>query len=239
MFPSRQFRAQTLAATLLLTLLMNCTMATIMNAQEDPIIPPQGGQAVLAFGEQSPIDFQKQNIEATAAWVAIKDMPFEKAYQVDSEVRYSDAKNMQVNIPIKTAFKKGDTILLSFWIRRPGAGGQPNNVYLDVFADSEKPTYQYKLAGYRAWKQHVRSFVATTDSNPENSIVNIQLGEAGKVCEIADLQLINYGADYDITTLPRSTVNYKGREPDAQWRKDALARIEKIRKGNLTVEVVD
>jgi len=239
MFPLSQCRAQSLAATLLLTLLMNCMITTIMNAQEEPIVTPQGGQDIVAFGNESPIEFQKQNVEATAAWVVIKDMPFEKAFQVDSQVRFSDAKNIQVNIPITAVFKKGDTILLSFWIRRPGAGGQPNNVYLDVFADSEKPTYQYKLAGYRAWKQHVRSFVATTDSSPENSNVHILLGEAGKTCEIADLQLINYGANFDIATLPRSTVNYKGREPDAQWRKDALARIEKIRKGNLTVEVID
>jgi GH35 family endo-1,4-beta-xylanase len=210
-----------------------------MNAQEAPIIPPKGGQDVLAFGQESPIAFQKQNLEATAKWVAVKDMPFEKAYQVDSEVRFSDAKNMQVTIPINSAFKKGDVILISFWIRRPGAGGQPNNVYLDVNTDVGKPTYQYKLAGYRAWKQHVRSFVATADNTLEKSNINILLGEAGKTCEIADLRLINYGADYDIETLPRSTVNYKGREPDAQWRKDALARIEKIRKGDLTIEVVD
>ena len=210
-----------------------------MNAQEAPIIPPKGGQDVLAFGQESPIAFQKQNLEATAKWVAVKDMPFEKAYQVDSEVRFSDAKNMQVTLPINSAFKKGDVILISFWIRRPGAGGQPNNVYLDVNTDVGKPTYQYKLAGYRAWKQHVRSFVATADNTLEKSNINILLGEAGKTCEIADLRLINYGADYDIETLPRSTVNYKGREPDAQWRNDALARIEKIRKGDLTIEVVD
>jgi GH35 family endo-1,4-beta-xylanase len=34
-------------------------------------------------------------------------------------------------------------------------------------------------------------------------------------------------------------MNYEGREPDAPWRKEALARIDKIRKGNLTVTVKD
>ena len=202
---------------------------------EEPIVPPTGGQDVLTFTADSAVKFRKSKIEATANWVPVKEMPFSTAYQVDSNVRYSDPKNMRVVVPIDSAFKKGDVMLLSFWIRRPKAGGQPNNVYLNVQAGVGKPRFQYKLGAYRAWQQHVRSFVAATDYDPKQSNVTILLGEAGTMAEIAELRLVNYGADYDIKSLPYSTINYKGRDAGAQWRKDALARIEKIRKGDKSV----
>jgi GH35 family endo-1,4-beta-xylanase len=77
------------------------------------------------------------------------------------------------------------------------------------------------------------------DFDTASSCVRIDLGEAGKIAEIADLRLINYGPDCDIARLPKSTVNYRGRAADSAWRKAALDRIEKIRKGDIAVQVVD
>ncbi|KAA1259857.1 Endo-1,4-beta-xylanase Z precursor [Rubripirellula obstinata] len=205
---------------------------------DDLIVPPSGGQDVLSFSEDGKVEFRNENIEATSGWVPAKNMPFQKAYQVSSEVRFSKPTNMRVIVPISEAFKKGDVVLMSFWMRRPGAGGQPNNAVFYFQPGKDLKGFEYKLSAYKEWKQHVRSFVATADYDPEISAVDIHLGEAGRTAEIADFRLINYGADYDIDSLPRSTVNYPGREPEAQWRKDALARIEKIRKADLTIEVV-
>jgi endo-1,4-beta-xylanase len=39
--------------------------------------------------------------------------------------------------------------------------------------------------------------------------------------------------------LPFTPITYAGREPDAPWRKEAEARIDRYRKANLTVRVVD
>ena len=221
-----------------LSLALLFALSTIASA-EDPIVPPSGGRALLTFNKSTDIKLIQSNVVATSQWASIKGMPFSSAYKVESDTRFSDPTNTQVIVPLSSGIKKGDVVLLSFWMRRPGAGGQPNNVYLNVQSGDEAPLYQYKLGAYRAWKQHVRSFVAPSDCNPSDGQMRILLGEGGKVAEIAELQLINYGPDDDIASLPRSTVNYKGREPDAQWRKDALARIEKIRKGDMTIEVVD
>lgn len=233
MILSNQYRTRAILWAFLLTLF------TRIAAAEAPIVPPQGGQEVLSFQQGDAIEFRKANVEASADWVPITDMPFQTAYRVESDTRYSDPKNMRVIVPIKEAFKKGDVMLLSFWMRRPGAGGQPNNASFFVEVEADKPTFEYKLSAYRQWTQHVRSFTATADCNLQQSNINIHLGQAGKVAEIASLRLINYGADYDIESLPRSTIHYQGREPDAKWRQEALARIEKIRKANMTIEVVD
>ena len=222
-----------------LTLLCVFLLFTGLAHAEDPIVPPNGGRDLLAFNKDADIEFIHSNVSATSKWVAMEDMPFSSAYAIDSDTRFSAPTNMQVVVPLASAIKKGDVVLLSFWIRRPNAGGQPNNVYLNVQSGNDAPLYQYQLGAYRAWKQHVRSFVAPSDCNPAHGKMSILLGEAGRKAEIAELHLINYGPDYDIASLPRSTVNYKGRKPDAQWRKDALARIEKIRKADMTIEVVD
>lgn len=211
---------------------------------DEPLVPPAGGQDVLNFRQDGAVEFRKSSVEATADWAQIKDMPFQTVFRVTSDVRFSDPANMRVTVSIDGTFQNGDVLLLSFWMRRPNAGGQPNNATLFVQTGPDengqvKTEFEYKLSAYREWKQHVRSFVATADCDSQDGKVSFHLGEAGTIAEIADLRLINYGASYDIKSLPRSTVQYRGREPDAKWRKEALARIEDIRKADMIIEVVD
>jgi GH35 family endo-1,4-beta-xylanase len=233
MFPVKQVLHRFFAVVFLLVLTAGFAHA------DEPIVLPAGGADVLTFDENSAIKFRKSNVKATAEWMPAQDMPFKNLYRVKSDTRYSKQTNAQVIVPITGSFKKGDTILFSFWVRRPQAGGQPNNATFRFRTAPDKKIFEYKLSAYREWKQHVRSFVAAEDTTQDKSSIQVLLGEAGQIAEIADFRLINYGPDYDIKTLPRSTVDYKGRAPDAQWRKDALARIEKIRKGDINIEVVD
>ncbi|MCX7014553.1 MAG: endo-1,4-beta-xylanase [Candidatus Sumerlaeota bacterium] len=51
--------------------------------------------------------------------------------------------------------------------------------------------------------------------------------------------MINYQSSVPLGKLPMTRHTYAGREPDAPWRQAADERIEKIRKGDLTVSVVD
>ncbi|EMI16935.1 glycoside hydrolase family protein [Rhodopirellula maiorica SM1] len=219
-------------------LLAGCFPAVSL-AQATAITPPDGGRDVVSFGPDQEIEFRSQNVVADANWIETADMPFATAYSIKSDTRFSAPENMRLRIPIDGSVSKGDVVLISFWMRRPGAGGQPNNAYFFVDADSNSTSYQYNLSAYREWVQHVRSFVAKSDFDTAESCLRIQLGEAGTQVQIADLRLINYGPDRDIATLPKSTIMYKGREEDAAWRTQALARIEKIRKGDLTITVVD
>lgn len=223
---------------ILATSVANC-FAVDSLAQATVIVPPDGGIDVLSFGPNQEVEFQSHNVVAEAQWIEREDMPFANAYSIESDTRFSDPEHMRVRIPIKGSVGKGDVMLISFWMRRPGAGGQPNNAYLFVDAEPDSTSYQYNLSAYREWTQHVRSFVATQDFDSSKNCLRIHLGEAGTIVQIADLRLVNYGTDRDIATLPRSTIMYQGREKDAAWRKQALARIEKIRKGDLTITVVD
>lgn len=208
-------------------------------SQSSVIEPPEGGVDVLSFGPENSVEFEARNVSGESQWINSDDTPFADVYRVKTDTRFSDPENIGVSIPINGSVSKGDVVLLSFWMRRPGAGGQPNNAYLYVDSAIGETSYRYNLSAYREWTQHVRSFEANQDFDPAESCFRMQLGEAGTVVQIADLRLVNYGNERDITTLPRSTIMYKGREEDAAWRKEALARIEQLRKGDLKITVVD
>ena len=56
---------------------------------------------------------------------------------------------------------------------------------------------------------------------------------------LGELSLKNYGPDYPLDQLPRNSLSYQGREPDAAWRAEAAARIKEHRTGPIRVKVVD
>lgn len=68
---------------------------------------------------------------------------------------------------------------------------------------------------------------------------SIRVGYAAQVLQIAGVEIRNYGKSLDIQSLPRMRLSYDGREADAPWRKAALDRIEKIRKEDLSIQVID
>ena len=69
--------------------------------------------------------------------------------------------------------------------------------------------------------------------------VCLRLGYDRQTIEIGGIQIVNYGKTIKFEDLPRTDVSYAGRNEDAAWRRAALARIEKIRKADLRVAVVD
>ena len=228
----------------ILAVVLIATCAANSRADDSPILanvisPPEGGNDVFSFGPEKEIAFHSQNVKAEANWVPIEGMPFSHAYRVESDTRSTKAWFVRVHIPLDKQIRKGDVVLMSFWMRRPESDTRKNQVQFFVDTKPNESGYRYKLSAFKPWQQHVRSFVANNDFSTSQGGVRFYLGEAGKVAEIADLRLVNYGQDFDAATLPRSTVMYSGREKDAQWRKEALARIEQIRKAELAVHVID
>jgi endo-1,4-beta-xylanase len=90
-----------------------------------------------------------------------------------------------------------------------------------------------------AWKKVTLPFAANRDYARGEAEVAFVLGMKVQSVEIAGIELLDYGTTRKVTDLPFTSIGYRGREPGAAWRKAAEARIEKVRKGNLTVLVKD
>ncbi|WP_411845036.1 endo-1,4-beta-xylanase [Roseibacillus persicicus] len=202
------------------------------------IVAPEGGQASLSFqGEGTRL--LKKDIEGESSWKPIAEMPFSKVYRMDIPKTAKLTNQVQLIVPLERAVQRGDVLLLSFWIRRPSSGGEPGPATVFLQGRKDQQRFQFDFSGYREWQQHVRAFKAPASYVVGKSSLSIHLAKAGPAIEVAGLQLLNYGPDYDLASLPESAVTYRGREVDAPWRKEALARIERIRKGELAIKVVD
>jgi GH35 family endo-1,4-beta-xylanase len=205
----------------------------------EAIVPPEGGQDVITFTADEKLRLSRKAGEARGKWVEIEEMPFEKAYQVELIESPTLAKDLQLILPLEKSFKRGDSVLVFFWVRRPKSSGEPGPAAIYVQAGAGKKRFEFRFSPFRQWEQHARAFTAEADFEVGKGNVSFHMGAAGPMIEVADLRVVNYGKKVELADLPKSRVTYVGREKDAAWRKEALARIEKIRKAELVVEVVD
>ena len=95
------------------------------------------------------------------------------------------------------------------------------------------------LSDPAAWVQYIQPVKAPLTQPDGTHSFSIHLGEKAQTVELGGLQILNFGPDRDRESLPVTRTTYPGREPDAPWRAAAAARIDKHRKGDLTVTVVD
>lgn len=88
------------------------------------------------------------------------------------------------------------------------------------------------------WKRYY--FQARAKGDGQVRLWN-NVGAMPQTVEFGGVALVNMGPDVEGSLLPKNklNLNYEGREASAQWRVDAQARIEKIRKGDFTIRVVD
>ena len=205
----------------------------------EAIEPPKGGQDVVTFSEGEGVRLRKNDGKVKQEWIPIEGMPFQKSFQIEVTTKPKAASGLQIIVPLTQQCQEGDSLLLSFWVRRPLSAGDPGPALLYLQDGPKKERYEFKASPFRQWEQHVRAFKAPADYAEKTGMVSIYVGGAGPVIEVAGLRLVNYGAEMKLSDLPESKVTYKGREADSAWRKEALARIEKIRKAELVVEVID
>lgn len=112
--------------------------------------------------------------------------------------------------------------------RGPGRGGFGGQPALNAPA----------LAG-TAWKKVQFPFALTRAYEKGQAELYFTLGLREQTVEIGGVELANYGTTKKVADLPFTKLGYAGSEPNAAWRKAADERIEKYRKGDLTVEVKD
>lgn len=66
--------------------------------------------------------------------------------------------------------------------------------------------------------------------------LKLNFGLTVQKLEVSSVEWYNFAQQVTLKDLPCPQLTYRGREADAAWRKEAAARIEKLRKGNVTIE---
>jgi endo-1,4-beta-xylanase len=136
---------------------------------------------------------------------------------------------------------KGDVMLARFAIRavraRQESGEAEGFVYFRPDGQGERNIQQFGVGP--DWTVITFPFAAIESADAGKAGFFISFGNLEQTIEVAGLELLNFGQRLKVADLPITRFSYAGREPDAAWRKAALARIEQIRTSPLVVRVQD
>ncbi len=142
-----------------------------------------------------------------------------------------------------SALSKGDLMLLTFSVRKLApSDNQP--IKAQVVFERRGGNFEKSLKinfpnDTTEWKQYQIPFKAGNDFAAGEANLLFQFGYGPQRFQIGGIKLVNYGRETAPDRLPASFY-YSGRgEADAIWRREAEDRIERYRKGDLTVNVRD
>jgi endo-1,4-beta-xylanase len=169
--------------------------------------------------------------------------PFTKVLQLRTATVQPNSWDAAVRFTSPTAIKQGDALLLVVWMRKIDVD-EEQNVLTHIYEITSDPyTKSLNNSGTppATWNQWLLPFEAEMDYAAGQSRYQINLGLLKGTIQIGGLAIINYGSKYSVDQLPLSDFifDYEGREEGAQWRIDALQRINEIRMGDITVKVMD
>jgi GH35 family endo-1,4-beta-xylanase len=125
-----------------------------------------------------------------------------------------------------------------------GSRDESNQGYARVYLQQNGPPWQksadVNIVAGSEWIQYKIPFRAKYQHyDVKKAAVAFALGYSHQTMQIADVKVTNMGTYTKESDLPKTKFTYKGREADAAWRTEAAARIEKYRKGDVTVIVKD
>ena len=150
-----------------------------------------------------------------------------------------------VSLPTLTAgpIKAGDTLQLTYSARRVTSSHETGEAQVDAVVEESTGDHRKLMECSHSftgeWSDVSVPFRADQAAAAGEAQATLRFGFAPQVVEIANLALVNHGPDVDPDSLPRTIRRYPGFEADAAWRASARERIDRIRKADLVVTVVD
>ena len=181
--------------------------------------------------------------------VSISDLPgYDKAMRVTTLREPTAVYECQLKMIPKADLLSGRFGLVSYWAKAEEISDESGYAYAG-------PCYEQKTGAHTkagsanqeieqgVWKKHYMLVSANDlDYTKDGSQFNMRFGYKPQTALIAGLRAELLSAEYtkaDVTYANESADTYFGREENALWRDEALKRIEKYRKTDITVNVTD
>lgn len=196
-----------------------------------PVLPGDGSTLLLIGSDSA---------AARVSTVPVQGQAFKQALRAQTVREPDTLSSAALSARTLAPIKKGDVLLATFWLRCTES--RNGEAMVGFVFESQKP--RVRSAAYEAvvgarWQRFDVPFAAAGDYAPTQGIVSLRLGYLPQTVEIGGLSIVDYGNAVTLESLPASPNTYMGRGPDSPWRKAAQERIEKIRKADLRVRVVD
>ncbi len=211
-----------------------------------------GGKKLSEFKPSSKGDY------GTVEIVPVEGMPFKEALRITSTKAPDDPKGknkLNASLPSSIQFETDEIVTVSFYARATKLPENSPTALVNLSTrrisgergESGRRTFQVD----KEWKKYYTSYrmlIKNKDldraqrftSKPGDQAIMFNQAVAPQEVEIADIRWISYSkSPLQLSAFPETPATYDGREPDAAWRKAADERIDKIRKADLSVQVVD
>lgn len=211
-----------------------------------------GGFEILGATEEAVISrFHLHGPAADAGTLttvdAPSDQPFRRAMRMECTRLSGEFWHTMVQALSPVPVKQGDLLVVSLYARGgvQGVAGSPGLTGVSI---KPIPGDPHGFGGRELvldadrWQRVLFPVTATSDTAAGKlewvSVLSTKL----QWLEFGGMSVINFGSGAGLTKLLEATTRpgtYAGREADARWRAEALARIERHRKADLAVVVVD
>lgn len=150
-----------------------------------------------------------------------------------------------ISLPTRTtaAIRAGDTLQLVYSARRIASSHETGEAQVDAVVEESGGEHRKLMECSHSftadWADVSVPFRADTDAAAGAAQVALRFGFAPQTVEVANLALVNHGPAVDPADLPRTIRRYPGFEADAPWRAAARERIDRVRRADLTITIVD
>jgi endo-1,4-beta-xylanase len=144
--------------------------------------------------------------------------------------------NLQFGQACGTDVRRGDAIYFRAWLRSPDAC-RVSFIY-ELAAPPNTKSIEQMVRLTPEWKEYRFVGRASQGFRPGESQAKLFLGYDKGVVELAGVRVEDYGLAPD-NAFDQTIDYWAGRPHPDTWRQPALDRIERIRKGDLSVKVLD
>ena len=131
--------------------------------------------------------------------------------------------------------KQGHTIYLRAWMR--SAKSSKVSLIFEHASDPFTKSINMAIELTPKWQEYRLAGISDGTYGPGEAQFTVFLGYGAGSIEVGDVHIEDIGVK-PINSLP-VTVTYYSKPPSDAWRAPALNRIEKFRKGNLAIQVLD
>ncbi len=195
--------------------------------------------------------FYKSSEKVSKEIVPVEGMPFSRACKFTLKEKpkvFWDASFQLLN---REPVKKGDAILVVFWAKGKkvpqivddGAGATLQAYIQSSIGKFPKGRvnnfYDCKMLTGKWERYYIKTGPVSMDFPAGKLALVSMMGHKEQTVEVGGIAWMAFSEGANLAKMPRQSWNYEGRESDAPWRSEAEERIGKIRKGNMTMEVVD
>jgi GH35 family endo-1,4-beta-xylanase len=168
---------------------------------------------------------------------------FTRAWRIETVRDASPMASIELRALNEDAVAAGDVAMIRFFARKVSASDETGNARITLVVRRDgvdfNSSYEGSFSFGREWQEVLVPFVFAKDFAANEAAVMFRFGFKRQSVELGGLDVVYYGKARSFASLPRTRFTYQGREAGAAWREAALARIEKIRKGDLRIHVVD